>query len=155
MASPELIALVGATTLTDIQFSELTAINTSMAGQVPATDVNPQFDLGLQFPDAGSPAGFRVKVGCTINLPMPDRLSVAAVATYVVDPEAADLLKSRATMQDYINDVAVMAILPYIRQGLADVTQRVFRAPLLMPVLPRGVISFELPDLGTTGTDTE
>lgn len=49
-----------------------------------------------------------------------------------------------AVLLEYANNVAVMALLPYLRQAIADMTQRVFGSPLLMPVLQRGAVSFSI-----------
>ncbi|MEO7016210.1 MAG: hypothetical protein ABI130_11040 [Leifsonia sp.] len=47
---------------------------------------------------------------------------------------------------DFANDVAIMAILPFTRQSIADITVRVFGAPLLMPIVKRGELSFSVPN---------
>lgn len=50
------------------------------------------------------------------------------------------------TKIDFANDVAVMAIVPYTRQAIADISARVFGAALLMPIIQRGQLVFSLPD---------
>lgn len=47
-------------------------------------------------------------------------------------------------MQEFVNNVAIMHILPYARQSIADLTQRVFSAPLLMPIMQRGELQFQV-----------
>ncbi|MFE4951960.1 hypothetical protein ACFQ9V_17800 [Leifsonia sp. NPDC056665] len=49
------------------------------------------------------------------------------------------------TKIDFANEVAVMAILPYTRQAIADISARVFGAALLMPIIQRGQLVFSLP----------
>ncbi|WP_295124269.1 hypothetical protein [uncultured Leifsonia sp.] len=50
------------------------------------------------------------------------------------------------TKIDFANEVAIMAILPFTRQAIADITARVFGAALLMPIIQRGQLVFGLPD---------
>ncbi|WP_349865016.1 hypothetical protein [Leifsonia sp. WHRI 6310E] len=50
-----------------------------------------------------------------------------------------------ATRLEFANKIAIMAILPYTRQSIADITSRVFGAPLLMPIVQRGELEFEVP----------
>lgn len=50
------------------------------------------------------------------------------------------------TKIDFANDVAILAILPFTRQAIADITARVFGAALLMPIIQRGQLVFGLSD---------
>lgn len=62
---------------------------------------------------------------------------------------------SEQTRIDFANDVAIMAILPFTRQSIADITIRVFGAPLLMPIVKRGELSFSVPGADAAGTSPE
>ena len=68
------------------------------------------------------------------------------VASYHVDVEHAALLDDRPTVAAYANEVAVMALVPYARQAVADVTLRVFEASVLMPSFQRGELRFGVAD---------
>lgn len=61
----------------------------------------------------------------------------------MVKAEFRDRLRVARAL-DYSNDVAVVALLPYLRQAIADLTQRVFGSPLLMPALQRGAVTFSM-----------
>ena len=47
-------------------------------------------------------------------------------------------------MQAFVNGVAVMALVPYIRQSVSDVTLRVFGSALTMALVRRGEMEFDL-----------
>jgi len=47
-------------------------------------------------------------------------------------------------MSEFVNGVALMHLIPYTRQLIADMTQRVFGNALLMPILQRGELQFEV-----------
>lgn len=63
---------------------------------------------------------------------------------FIVD-EIPHFELSQSLLTDYANKVAVMVLLPYARQSLADLTQRVFNAPVLMPIFPQGALVFPEP----------
>lgn len=45
-------------------------------------------------------------------------------------------------MLNFVNNVAVMHLTPYIRQSIADMSQRVFGNPVTLPIMRRGELSF-------------
>lgn len=47
-----------------------------------------------------------------------------------------------ALILEFVNKVALMAMLPFVRQYIADMSQRVFIQPLTMPVYRAGDLSF-------------
>jgi len=87
-------------------------------------------------------ADFRVFLRCEIDLPQ-GQVAVETVAAYGVEGESANYLKDPEVLIAYVNDVAVMACLPFVRQALSGLTQRVFDSPLVMPVRPRGAVRFD------------
>lgn len=113
-------------------------------GQIDPLSVagSPRFELGIETPDEGEPTGwFAVKVRVAVEF---SRGSAAVEwrAVYRHDgaePPAIELLTA------FTNEVALMALIPYLRQSLADVTARVFGMPLTMPMFARGDISFRVP----------
>ena len=97
----------------------------------------------LQTAHADDNAGFRIRIRTEIVLP-DGGVTVDAAVEYSLrdDYRAADI--SQDLMLEFTNDVAVMQLLPFLRQAVADVTQRVFGAPLLMPMLQRGDMVFRV-----------
>lgn len=47
----------------------------------------------------------------------------------------------------FANEVAVMTLFPYFREAMGTITAKVFGEPILIPVLTRGEIGFDLDDL--------
>lgn len=84
---------------------------------------------------------FRLQLRCEIELPTGVAV-IEPVATYRLPTDDADLLTPNV-ITEYANEVGVMALIPYLRHALADITLRVLEEPLLMPVLPRGALHFE------------
>lgn len=46
-------------------------------------------------------------------------------------------------MLEFVNKVSVMTILPYVRQAIADISQRVFTYPLTMPLFKVDELTFD------------
>jgi hypothetical protein len=44
---------------------------------------------------------------------------------------------------EFATEVGIMALVPYVRQAVADLTQRVFGQAVLMPIIQRGEIGFQ------------
>ncbi|GAA0422517.1 hypothetical protein [Leifsonia naganoensis] len=103
-------------------------------------EIEPRYSLVFMLRDDA--AGFRVRIETDIELPV-GSVSCAVAAEYGL--EGLVVRKgSTVALQEFVNNVALMHVLPFTRQAIADVTQRVFNAPLLMPIIQRGAISFEL-----------
>lgn len=80
-------------------------------------------------------------------------VEVQSVAVYSIDKEFKGIL-SDAVLYEYANEVAVMALMPYVRQRVADVSGRVLGQTILLPILQRGQLHFG-PDRPTGGADTD
>lgn len=52
------------------------------------------------------------------------------------------------TIKQFVNEVAVMTVLPYLREGMATITAKVFGEALYIPIIARGDIAVELDDDG-------
>lgn len=111
-------------------------------------EVDPRYSIGADFSD--DEQRFRIRFLTSIKTPLGD-IDCGVYAEYglpglVLGPE------SSGAVTEFVNNVAIMHMLPYVRQTIADVTQRVFNAPLLMPMVQRGQLTFELEISGQTGT---
>lgn len=51
---------------------------------------------------------------------------------------------SRRALQLFANEVAVMTILPFLRESIATVTTKVFGAPVFLPLAERGEIALSV-----------
>lgn len=103
-------------------------------------DIVPEYELNTAFRD--DLAGFRVILRTIIDVPI-GRIECNTSAEYEMEDLLADDVPDEAFGQ-FVNDVAVMHILPYTRQSIADITQRVFANALLMPIMQRGSIQFDV-----------
>lgn len=103
-----------------------------------------QVDLtNLEDLEPGEPRPFRY--GLKLELETPDgRTRVAVEGRYTVAAEHAASL-DMALAVEYANHVALMALLPYVRQALTDLSNRVLDNQILMPIFQRGAISFDPP----------
>lgn len=139
--SSELRELVSHVELKDLSFLELTARRVSDATST-AVEVEPKYTLNAQISDDF--LQFRLVLRIDLETDVGE-VRAAAVGTYRVGDDAAATPTQRLVVE-YANEVAVMALLPYLRHAIADLTLRVFGSALLMPVMQRGAVSFPLPD---------
>lgn len=68
---------------------------------------------------------------------------VSVAGEYVIENGNAP---SNRIIKQFVNDVAVMTVLPYLREGIAAITAKVFGAPLNIPLIAQGDIAVELDD---------
>jgi hypothetical protein len=156
--SDELDALISGVTLLDISYFEMTAARTensrndvvsdeaargtSGAADDVASEIKSSHFLSFEQKEDGT--AFRVSLKTTVD--SPDGIaSVRCVAEYGVEKVDAKGL-SNELLLDFTNHIATMALVPYIRQGLSDITQRVFGSALLMPIIRRGELEFSEQD---------
>lgn len=85
---------------------------------------------------------FRITLDLAAHLPSAD-LRTVFVAQYSAPVDLGDLLTDEI-ITEYANHVAVMTLLPYIRESLADLGRRV-GVNFTLPILQRGQMVFETP----------
>lgn len=134
----DLSLLVTSAQLVHIGFHEISAKRAAIVlpteGKVT---VAPTWSIEVQ----GSERQFRVVIGTSISTPV-GAITTTSFAEYTVSDEAPEL--TERLLAEYVNEVAVMQLMPFIRQAVADVTQRVFGSPLLLPIQQRGQLRFEV-----------
>lgn len=138
--TPELRLLVDNAVLDDVVFSELSA-RRNEDFQGASIQVRPAYRLHLR-PRLDSQPGFQIALEVVIRSEI-GVISATAVAAYTVSDAGVEVLQDQTTVIEFGNEVAVMTLIPYLRYAIADITTRVFGAPLLMPVLHRGDIRFD------------
>lgn len=151
--SEALLRLVPAAELTDLSYYDLRAsrvasLRENSAGTVGGEDVEiePSYGLALdRNPEEGDRFRFRIRLRIELRPPGGEIVAEAG-AEYVVNETMVTSELTPNLLVEYANQVGVMTLLPYLRQAIADLTQRVFGAALLMPVLPRGSVTFPYPD---------
>lgn len=146
MSSPDEVIvdvhqMVAATSLRGIHFSKLHAERwLDVDSDDDEYEIDPKYTLNVDL--RGDGTGFRVRFETQIATPIGE-IACGVLAEY----EHPDLLLREASgdaLTEFVNGVALMHVLPYTRQGIADLTQRTFDAPLLMPIIQRGELSFAM-----------
>ncbi len=142
MAEPSesLRALAPLARLDELAFVEVQARRHLDAATPDDVEIAPQYTLDAGTSDDGD--RFRLVLSVALDLGVGEVR--VAVAAYYTAQDGAPLL-TQALVVEYANEVGVMTVLPFLRQGIADVTQRVFGTPLLMPVMSRGALVFPVP----------
>lgn len=84
--------------------------------------------------------GFGVRLLATAEVAIGE--AVVSVAGEYSMSEGAD--PSSRTIKQFVNEVAVMTVLPYLREGMTTITAKVFGKALYIPIIPRGDIAVEL-----------
>lgn len=145
--SPDIHALIEHCSLITIGFLTLTATRADEEASTvevmdafgdDGVDISPEFELSTGKDEENQ--RFRIRVKTTIDA-TPGHIFVDVVAEYDLHDLQVETI-SREVMLDFANRVGLMALIPYIRQGIADLTQRVFNVPLTMPVYKAGDMHF-------------
>jgi len=129
--------------LGSISYFEISALRNDLINVIDPTEdgsvtITPQYTLQTAHRD--DDRGFRVRIRSDIETSV-GTIKVDVAADYVLtNLHAAEI--SPGLMIEFVNEVAVMVLLPYLRQSIADVSQRVFGASLTMPIYKRGEVSF-------------
>lgn len=142
MSGPEVVAsverLVEVAELEAIDTYRLVAERDIFARKPDNVEIDPVYKMTIDFRDDAS--GFRVRLETDIATPL-GKISCAVLSDYGLG-EARIGAETSEAITEFINNVALMHLIPYTRQAIADLTQRVFSAPLLMPMIQRGQINF-------------
>lgn len=95
---------------------------------------------GLKLRHEGLELGTRISVTL-------DQLAWKIVVDAAVNYKTAVPVQlDREALLDFANRIGVMALLPYLRQAIADLSQRVLGEVVLMPVIPPGGLVFTMDD---------
>ncbi|MBT2503491.1 hypothetical protein [Curtobacterium sp. ISL-83] len=139
--SPELRALVQAADLVGISYFELSALRDEGASTTPEglTELQLSQEMGYGFRE--DDAAFRVRVRTTVKAPGQGEIVVGLNGEWSYGGGSAKGIE-QSTLLDFINNVAMMVLLPYLREATADLSRRVFGSALLLPLIQRGDIEF-------------
>lgn len=131
--------LIPAARLTSMDTYELSARRVAdKPARDKLTDGSIEIDVASNIEDATF--GFRITA--TITMPIGEVIASVAGEYEVVDGATP----ARRTVQLFGNEVAIMAIYPYVREAVSAITSKVFGEPLFMPVIERGQIAVEVDD---------
>lgn len=130
--------LIRRATLQEIDFHEVSARKTGESRQDEPNEDNVDVSMHLQHHVDGNSFGilFSVKL-----LMFRGEVDVAAAAEYTVDD--AEPIDPH-TVKAFGNEVAVMTLLPYVRETISTLTTKMWTRPFLLPTLERGFVGFDL-----------
>ncbi len=145
MPSKNLETLVGAAELVEVIAFELSVKRSEIESPASAENptqiqVQPTYNLATMSKQDNS--GFLIKLAVEVNLPV-GILRCEVGAAYVIKTKLGFALDADLLIE-YSNEVAVMTLLPFVRQHIADLSQRALGFPLLMPIMARGTLHFSL-----------
>ncbi|MDN5586382.1 MAG: hypothetical protein L0G69_07430 [Brevibacterium sp.] len=87
---------------------------------------------------------FGVRLTGTADFPL-GQATVSVAGEYEVED---GLVVDERTVRHFANEVGVMTVLPYLREGVATITAKVFGSPVHLPIIPRGEITIDLDEPG-------
>lgn len=118
----------------------------------------PIFRLGVSIEDSPpeeTPDVLRFQVSLNVEVVIPHgTVCVEPVMTFQVPVEHAGAVNSRSATA-YVNDSGVVHILPFVRQALIDMSTRVLRSPVVMPIFGPDDLQFELPPMDFETEESE
>lgn len=126
--------LVEVSELKDIQFHELSA--SLFENQPEPDDDSTEAKVDLVFQTRVDEEDFGVRVSVTVRADVGEAKTIVA-ADYAVEKQH---LPDEELLELFATEVAMMAIFPYVREGIQSATSRVFGTPLTLPVLQRGEV---------------
>lgn len=136
--------LLNAVTLEAVSFFEMTCSRANdlasfdQLAEVNEFEVAPE--MGLQLARDAKNNRLRIRVRLAVDAE-PGAAVVDAGAEYTVSGVSVSDLPE-PTVLEFANKVGAFTLIPYLRQGLADMTSRVWGSPLLMPIFKQGEIDF-------------
>lgn len=129
------VALVTRSELEGIDFHE---ISVRRFDGVEIEDGTQQGGVDFSFQRRADEETFGIRARAELNLPFGEAV-VTVAATYRILEGGAP---SERDLELFANEVAVMAMFPYVREGLSTATAKVFGSPITLPVAQRGQLGF-------------
>lgn len=136
--------LIQRSELTSIEFHEVSARRFE---GVPDSDEPHEGQVSLGFQHRADLDGFGIRIVGDVAVPTGEVRVIAAVEYKLLHGEQPP----RRSVELFANEVAVMTLFPYLREGIASITSKVFGTPITLPVAQRGQIGFEVVDPDAEG----
>lgn len=139
--------MVHALSLRDIRFYGLSAQLDEVAepdadGAEAEGDSSEELDLKLNWNVRVRHDGAEFGVRFLVNVQAPFGSIQVDVAAEYEAPEPVTL--SRDNVTEYLNNVSLMQLFPFIREAVNELSNKVAREPLLLPVFERGQMTLDL-----------
>jgi hypothetical protein len=130
--------LLSRSALKAIEFHELSARWTGSKDDDGSEDAD--VSIELQHRHDETTFGFRMVGQVKMSFGQAD---AAVAVAYDYEGDTPDV----RTLLAFANEVAVMTVFPYFREAIGTITGKVFGSPMLVPVMPRGDIGFDLDEV--------
>lgn len=98
--------------------------------------------VSLGFQHRSDDDGFGVRIVGNVTVPAGEVRVTAAVEYSLLEGDQP----SQRAVELFANEVAVMTLFPYLREGIASISSKVFGTPVTLPVAQRGQIGFDVSD---------
>lgn len=147
----ELIDLVEASELVGVSYFELSASRDEDSTAAPEGSAELQLSQEMGYGYREDDAAFRVRLRTTVRAPGQGDIVVGLSGEWSCAGSAQAI--DQSTMLAFINEVAMMVLLPYLREATADLSRRVFGSALLLPLIKRGDIEFTVQHLAPGDTN--
>ncbi len=95
-------------------------------------------EVGIQFRLSSEDFGVRLRAE------VQNAIGSAAVTVSGEYSLTDGYVPERRDVMMFANEVAVMTIYPFLREGVADATLKVFGEAIVLPIAPRGAIGFDI-----------
>jgi len=126
---------IGTFSLSATRSLHLPAVSDEMPEQV---QVQPNYVLSTM----AAPAEGRFLIRLAMNVELPVGFVSCDVGAEYQISKSLDIDLDNRLLVDFANEVGIAVLLPFIRQAVADLSQRVFGSPLLMPIMAPGALHF-------------
>ena len=136
----------GASVAQLVEDAQLTSIDTlhlqatQIEGAEPVEQAEPIWALGID--NRTDNMGFRIRLRVELDFGNGSVQAEVAAAYSTRTVESTQI--ALPAMEEFVNGVAVMHLLPFLRQAVSDLTGRVFNAAITLPLLQRGQLTFEI-----------
>lgn len=129
--------LIERSELASIEFHEVSARRFE---GVPGSEGPHEGQLSLGFQHRSDLDGFGIRIVGDVAVPSGEVRVIAAVEYKLLRGDQPP----RRDVELFANEVAVMTLFPYLREGIASITSKVFGLPITLPVAQRGQIGFDV-----------
>ena len=136
-------SLIDRSTLREIDFHEVSARKVAESKQ--RNPVEDNVDVSMQLQHHAGDKQFGILFSVNLQL-FRGEIDVAVAAEYAVeDDETID----PHTVKAFGNEVAVMALFPYVRETVSTLTTKLWEKPFILPTIERGFVGFDLDEIET------
>ena len=129
--------LIQRSELASIEFHEVSARRFE---GVPDSEEPHEGQVSLGFQHRADVDGFGIRIVGDVSVPTGEVRVIAAVEYKLLHGEQPP----QRNVELFANEVAVMTLFPYLREGIASITSKVFGMPITLPVAQRGQIGFDV-----------